>query len=165
MADLGAVNEFKALLRGQKGVLDLENYNLAHRMIAKGFSLEQSVKFLLETFKLQNSFGAEKGLPECAMILNRDTDFNKGVNKILKMICALQSSPQEISAFITRHFPVGMLTHRNLLSLFRFLVRGAQDNTQSANAAKDILRALFDTRFFTNHANGLSQSQVSALNE
>ena len=143
----------------------MENYNLAHRMIAKGFSLEQSVKFLLESFKLQNSFGAEKDLPECTMILNRNADFDKGVNKILKMICTLQSSPQEISNFLTRHFPIGMLVYRNLLSLLRFLVRSAQDDTPSANQARDILRALFSTGFFINHADSLSQTQVAALNE
>ena len=163
--NFGAVNEFKEEFRGQKGVLDLENYNLAHRMIAKGFSLDQSVKFLLESFKLQNSFGAEKDLPECTMILNRNADFDKGVNKILKMICSLESSPQEICTFITRHFPIGMLVFRNLLSLLRFLVRSDQDSSPSSTQARDILQALFATGFFINHADSLSQIQVVALNE
>ena len=34
------------------------------------------------------------------MILNRNSDFNKGINKILKMIVTLPQEPQVISDFL-----------------------------------------------------------------
>ena len=71
---------------GEKGVLDLADCNLVHRMIAKGLELEKTIKYLLETFTLQNSLGQSKILPEQILILNRHPNFNKGINKILKMI-------------------------------------------------------------------------------
>jgi hypothetical protein len=38
--------------RGWKGSIDLSECNLAHRMIAKGFSLMNTTNYLLETFTL-----------------------------------------------------------------------------------------------------------------
>ena len=69
-----------------KGVLQLADCNLAHRMLIKGFSINQTVKYLLDKFTVQNCFGKEKNLPENFLILNRNADFNKGVSKVLKMI-------------------------------------------------------------------------------
>ena len=42
---------------GEKGVLDLSDCNLAHRMIARGLDFEKTIKYLLETFTVQNSLG------------------------------------------------------------------------------------------------------------
>lgn len=40
----------------------------------------------MQTFTLQNCYGQEKNVPSALMILNRNRNFNKGINKILKMI-------------------------------------------------------------------------------
>ena len=74
---------------GSKGVLDMCDCNLVHCMIAKGFDLNSSVRFLLDSFTLQNRQNQEKNLASCMMILNRNANFNKGINKILKMISML----------------------------------------------------------------------------
>ena len=39
---------------GSKGVLDMCDCNLVHSMIAKGFDLNGTVKYLLDTFTLMN---------------------------------------------------------------------------------------------------------------
>ena len=74
---------------GSKGVLDMCDCNLVHCLIAKGFDLNGSVKYLLDSFTLQNRQNQEKNLAPCMMILNRNVNFNKGINKILKMISML----------------------------------------------------------------------------
>ena len=45
------------LSESQKGALELADCNLLHRLLIKGFSLNQTVKYLLDTFTLQNSYG------------------------------------------------------------------------------------------------------------
>lgn len=69
-------------------------------MIAKGFSLKKTVSFLLENLTLQNTYKQEKNLPGCMFILNRNPDFNKGINKILKMVTMMPESVEQISHFI-----------------------------------------------------------------
>ena len=80
-------------------------------MIAKGLELEKTIKYLLETFTLQNSLGQMKVLPDFILILNKNPNFNKGINKILKMISMSPGKPQDISAFIMQRFPVGTLNY------------------------------------------------------
>lgn len=62
-------------------------------MIAKGLEIEKTVKYLLETFTIQNSLGQMKVLPSFMLILNKNPDFNKGINKILKMIVMSHGKP------------------------------------------------------------------------
>ena len=40
---------------GQKGILDIADCNLVHRMIAKGLKMDKSIKYLLDTFNVQDS--------------------------------------------------------------------------------------------------------------
>jgi len=54
MEGIGAYNTEYPMPYGSKGVLDLKDCNLAHKMIAKGFDLNGSVRYLLDTFTLQN---------------------------------------------------------------------------------------------------------------
>ena len=77
------------------------------------------------------------------MILNRHASFDKGVNKILKMITMLPQSPESIAAFIMERFPGGMLTFTNLMSLFNYLSKVAQEpETEQGSNAITILQAL-----------------------
>ena len=128
---------------GTKGVLDMPDCNLAHCMIAKGFDLNGSVRYLLDTFTLQNRMNQEKNLSPCTLILNRNANFNKGINKILKMIVMLNHPAETISAFIIERFPVGTLTYKNLNSLFLFLSRVAKINTPKAEPLNTIMKDLF----------------------
>ena len=57
------------------------------------------------------------------MILNRNPNFNKGINKILKMITMLNHPVETIIAFIIERFPVGSLTFKNLKSFYTFMSR------------------------------------------
>ena len=106
---VGADSQNAPVPHGGKGVLDLSDCNLAQRMIASGLELEKTIKYLLETFTLQNSLGQMKVLPDCTLILNKHPNFNKGINKILKMVAMSPGKAQDISAFIMQRFPVGSL--------------------------------------------------------
>ena len=124
---------------GSKGVLDMCDCNLVHCMIAKGFDLNGTVKYLLDTFTLMNKQNQEKNLAPCMMILNRNENFNKGINKILKMISMLDQSPETLTAFIIERFPVGTLIYKNLYSFYLFLARIACTNTPKADHSNAIL--------------------------
>ena len=106
-----------------KSTLLLRECNLVHLCIAKGFKLNQTVKYLLSSFTLRNSYNQDKNVPECLLILNRNVDFNKGINKILKMIVMMPASAEDIASFMKERFPVGTLTCSNLLSLNRYLIK------------------------------------------
>ena len=54
---IGVDNKIKPMPHGQKGILDIADCNLVHRMIAKGLKMDKSIKYLLDTFKLQDSQG------------------------------------------------------------------------------------------------------------
>ena len=71
-------------LENQKGTILLYECNLAHRMLMKKFRLNTSIKFLLDNFTYLSNSKVEKTLPRHMMILNRNPDFDKGVNKVLK---------------------------------------------------------------------------------
>lgn len=73
-------------------------------------------------------------------ILNRHSDFNKGVSKVLKMITMLTKTADEIVEFIMCRFPVGTLTAKNILSLVRFLSKIAISESPKAAVAGQILR-------------------------
>lgn len=100
MDGLGASNGIELKAGQQKGFCHLAQCNLAHRMIAKGFSLKKTVAFLLENLTLQNTYKQEKNLPVSMFILNRNPDFNKGINKILKMVVMMPESVEQICQFI-----------------------------------------------------------------
>ena len=55
--------------------------------------------------------------------MNKNPDFNKGINKILKMIAMSTQDIEDILAFIIERFVVGTLTHENLTSFFNFLAK------------------------------------------
>ena len=57
MEHLGIDNKTQMSPAGQPGVADIHELNLAHRLIAKGFQLNHTVKYLLDTFTLQNTYG------------------------------------------------------------------------------------------------------------
>jgi len=82
------------------------------------------------------------------LILNKNPNFDKGINKILKMISMSPNKAEDISAFIMQRFPVGTLTFQNLFSLFRFLVKVSLSDTAQANPACILLRDLFCEGFF-----------------
>lgn len=107
--------------RTWKGCINMSECNLAHRMIAQGFSLTNTVSFLLEKFTLGSRYG-DRVLPSYTMILTKNVDFNKGINKVLKMVTMCPSNTEEISVFIHKFFPVGTLISRNLISYFKFLI-------------------------------------------
>lgn len=44
------------------------------------------------------------------LILNRHPDFNKGVNKVLKMVSMVPGPVDQISQFLLERFSVGTLT-------------------------------------------------------
>ena len=54
---VGVSNIANPELYDTKGKLNLADCNLVHKLIAKGFSLDKTVKFLLDDFALQNCFG------------------------------------------------------------------------------------------------------------
>ena len=56
MDGLGASTGIELKAGQTKGYISLSNCNLAHRMIAKGFSLQKTVNFLLESLTLQNTY-------------------------------------------------------------------------------------------------------------
>lgn len=85
------------------------------------------------------------------MILTKNSDFNKGINKVLKMVAMSRSNPEEISEFINKFFPVGTLISRNLIGFFRFLVKVSQGQSQHASEAQFILKDLVEKEFFKGH--------------
>lgn len=90
------------------------------------------------------------------MILNSNPNFNKGVNKILKMIAMLDHPVDTLIAFYIERFPVGSLTYKNLLSFYHFLSRIAQSDTPKADDLCKIMRGLFAQGFFESHLKSLS---------
>ena len=52
---LGVDNKIKPMPHGQRGILDIADCNLVHRMIAKGLKMDKSIKYLLDTFSLLDS--------------------------------------------------------------------------------------------------------------
>ena len=149
---------------GEKGVLDLADCNIVQRMIAKGLDLEKTIKYLLETFTVANSLGQMKVLPGFMLILNKHPNFNKGINKILKMIVMRPGRPQDISAFLISHFPVGTLSFNNICSFFLFLVKVSLSHSAQANPACIILRDLYGEGFFESHLESFSSTQVLVFN-
>ena len=149
---------------GEKGVLDLSDCNIIQRMIAKGLDLEKTIKYLLETFTVPNSLGQMKVLPKIMLILNKHPNFNKGINKILKMIAMRPGRPQDISAFIISHFRVGTLSFSNVCSFFRFLIKVSLSHSAQANPACIILRDLYGEGFFEIHMQSFSATQVITFN-
>ncbi len=73
-------------------------------------------------------------------ILNRHSDFNKGVSKVLKMITMLPKTAEEIVELIKCRYPVGTLTAKNIRSLVTFLVKVAVTSHPKAAVAAQILR-------------------------
>lgn len=69
-----------------KGQLNLQDCNLGGILLAKEYPLDSILSYLLDDFIILNAYKAKKTIPVCFMILNRNKDFNKGVNKILKMV-------------------------------------------------------------------------------
>ena len=90
------------------------------------------------------------------MILNKNPNFNKGINKILKMIAMLNHPVDTLIAFIIERFPVGCLTYNNLLSFFLFLAK-----TEDLSL---IMSGLFAQGFFERHLKSFSMEKVSAFN-
>lgn len=78
-------------------------------------------------------------MPSVVLILNRNPDFNKGINKVLKMIAMMPGPIDQVTSFIMQRFHVGTLTAQNLLSFLRFLSKVASEETPVANAALDML--------------------------
>lgn len=80
----------------------------------------------MTNFTLIGLFNAEKHLPQCSIILNRNPCMDKGVNKILKMIVAASiDDPEKTGNFMITHLPVGMLNSKNVISMFKYLVKQA----------------------------------------
>ena len=63
------------------------------------------------------------------MILNRADDAEKGINKTLKLVSTCSVDSEMVSQFLIKYFPVGMLTARNLTSLFKFLAKMASSQS------------------------------------
>lgn len=158
-------NNLDADRRTWKGSINMSECNLAHRMIAQGFSLSNTVSFLLEKFTLQSRFYGERVLPSYTLILTKNNDFNKGINKVLKMVTMCPSTPQEISTFIHKFFPVGTLISRNLLSYFKFLVKMSKGETAHATNAVQILEDLVLKDFFKSHLHTFTIAQKNAFAE
>ena len=93
-------------------------------MIARGFALNGCVEHLLTNFTWMGAFNTEKHMPACAIILNRNLSLDKGINKILKLIAVKAAEdPLTGGEFINNNFPVGTLRAKNVISLFKFLVK------------------------------------------
>ena len=148
MEGIGAYSIGYPMPYGSRGILDLKDCNLVHSMIAKGLDLNGAVRYLLDTFTLTNRINQDKKISPCFMILNRNENFNKGINKILKMIVMLNHPAEAITAFIIERFPVGTLTYKNLHGLFQFMSRIATINTPKAQPVNEIMQDLFRQGFF-----------------
>ena len=76
---------------------------MIHQLLARGFAVDGSVEHLLSTLTLSGTVNkTERTLPLCSIILNRNPNFTKGVNKILKMITVLcVQDPQTGANFMT----------------------------------------------------------------
>jgi hypothetical protein len=125
----------------RKSKLKLQDYNLLHKMIANDFPIHVSaqnddddqfdevkknaIDFVTHQWQLENKYGQLKTLPKCALILNSEESFDKGVNRILKMIASLEEKqqPEEICSFLDSAFPTGMLNFVNVISLLRYLIK------------------------------------------
>lgn len=97
-------------------------------------------------------------------ILNRHDNFEKGVNKILKLVCSrLDIDSKELGLFVSKTFS-GFLTHTNLISLATFLAK--QHRLARTNQARDhywdLTSALNQERFFWRH---LSQSRLEVIDK
>ena len=134
---------------------------MIHQLLARGFALDGSIEHLLSTLTLSGTVNkTERTLPPCAIILNRNPNFTKGVNKILKMIAALVAQdPQTGANFMSQHLPVGCLTSHNVISLFKFITRIANSGAAEAQNYKSLVENLVAKRFFLNHLENVSTRQ------
>ena len=96
-------------------------------------------------------------------ILNRNQDFNKGINKILKMVVMMPETAESISTFIQQRFPVGTLTCTNVMSLLSFLAKVSLIDSPQANQACTILRTLFDLGWFKAQQSNWDSQQIESF--
>ena len=153
-----------------KGTILLAECSLAHRMILKKFRLNTSIKFLLDSFTYQSFSKIEKTLPRHMMILNRNSDFDKGVNKVLKtttmaLVEMMPAESEQIVQFICERFSVGSLTCRNLISYIGFLEKVSMSFSTINIQVKSIFRMLAFKGFFKAHTASFTAAQLEAYNE
>jgi len=98
------------------------------------------------------------------LILNRHPDFNKGVNKVLKMVSMVPGPVDQISQFLLERFSVGTLTASNLTSFVRFLAKVTDSDTPLQHTAETMFRTLSDSGFFKSHLDSFTRAQVEAFN-
>jgi len=134
---------------------------LIHQLLARGFALDGSIEYLLSTLILTGTVNkTERTLPPCAIILNCNPNFTKGVNKILKMITVLAAQdPQAGANFMSQYLQVGCLTSHNVISLFKFMTRISNSDAAEAKDYKSLVENLVAKRFFLNHLENVSTKQ------
>ena len=141
----------------EKGVLRLAECNLIHRMLMKKFSLNTTIKYILDTFITQNSSASRgKHLPPNMLILNRHSNFDKGVSKVLKtttltLVEMLPADSEQIVSFLIDHFAIGSLTCQNLLSFLGFLEKVSLAYAHVNIQILCIFRMLANQGFFRAH--------------
>ena len=65
----------------------------------------------------------KRDMPNLFAVLNRHSDFEKGVNQILKLVCSrTDMDATQLAAFVAKTFS-GLLSHRNIISLAKFLAK------------------------------------------
>lgn len=139
-------------------------------MIMKKFRLNTSIKFLLDNFTYLSFSKIEKTLPRHMMILNRNSDFDKGVSKVLKtttmaLVDMMPAESEQIVQFICERFSVGSLTCRNLISYIGFLEKVSLSFATINIQVKSIFRMLAFKGFFKSHVASFTATQLEAYNE
>ena len=115
---------------GIKGQMDLKDCNLVHSCLLAGGLEDKQADFILKSLTMINAFKVEKNVPQSILILNKNINFEKGVNKILKMLCALGESPVQVVSFLDQNIVPGLLTGTNLISLLNFLTKSANPDQE-----------------------------------
>lgn len=135
-----------------KGMLNLSDCNIIHQMIARGFAIDGSVEHILTHFTLMGAFNTERHMPPCAIILNRNLSLDKGINKILKVLSVKAAEdPETGGAFMSSHLPVGTLRAKNVISLFKFLVKQLNSEVPDKANYGELLEYLMGEKFWIRH--------------
>lgn len=135
-------------------------------MIARGFAIDGSVEHILSRFTLMGAFNTERQMPACAIILNRNLSLDKGINKILKLLAVKAAEdPETGGAFMSNHLPVGTLRAKNVISLFKFLVKQLDSEIPDKANYGDLLEYLMSEKFWIRHlANSPAMMKIDFKN-
>jgi len=91
-------------------------------MIACQFDFEL-INNCLDQLTFLSQYNQSKKLPQFITLLSLCNNFNKGIQRVLKMVVSCKAPHGQVSDFIVKRFNYQIITLENLTSLFKFLVK------------------------------------------